>query len=84
MGASTIKTLAPNLFYFYKTKRCQNNKINVWSRVLARLHANCNEIKISMCGADCWPDHMLIVMKLNIHVQPKKRPQGTQSSKVSK
>ena len=25
----------------------------------------------SMCGADCWTDHRLIVTKLNIRVQPK-------------
>jgi len=30
----------------------------------------------SMCGADCWTDHRLIVSKLNIRIQPKRRPQG--------
>ena len=30
----------------------------------------------AMCGAECWTDHRLIVSKLNIHVQPKRRPQG--------
>ena len=26
----------------------------------------------SMCGADCWSDHRLIVTKLNVRVQPKR------------
>ena len=30
----------------------------------------------SMCGAECWTDHRLIVSKLKIHVAPKRRPQG--------
>ena len=30
----------------------------------------------SMCGADCWTDHRLLVSKLNLTVQPQKRPQG--------
>ena len=35
----------------------------------------------SMCGADCWTDHRLIVAKLNIRVQPKRRPQGMKAPK---
>ena len=35
----------------------------------------------SMCGADCWTDHRLIVNKLNIRVQPKRRPQGKKAPK---
>ena len=35
----------------------------------------------SMCGADCWTDHRLIVTKLNIRVQPKRRPQGKKAPK---
>ena len=35
----------------------------------------------SMCGADCWTDHRLIVIKLNIRVQPKRRPQGKKAPK---
>ena len=35
----------------------------------------------SMCGADCWTDHRLIVNKLNIRVQPKRRPQGKNAPK---
>ena len=30
----------------------------------------------SMCSADCWKDHRLLVSKLNLTVQPQKRPQG--------
>lgn len=35
----------------------------------------------AMCGAECWTDHRLIVSKLNLRVQPKRRPQGTKASK---
>ena len=35
----------------------------------------------SMCGADCWTDHRLIVSKLNIHIRPKRRPQGAKPPK---
>ena len=35
----------------------------------------------SMCGADCWTDHRLIVSKLNIRTQPKRRPQGAKPPK---
>ena len=29
-----------------------------------------------MCGADCWTDHRLVVSKLNLRIQPVRRPQG--------
>ena len=35
----------------------------------------------SMCGADCWTDHRLVVSKLNLSVQPPKRPQGPKAPK---
>ena len=35
----------------------------------------------SMCSADCWTDHRLIVTKLNIRVQPKRRPLGKKAPK---
>ena len=35
----------------------------------------------AMCGAECWTDHRLIVAKLNIHIQPKRRPQGAKAPK---
>ncbi|XP_014662371.1 PREDICTED: uncharacterized protein LOC106805334 [Priapulus caudatus] len=34
-----------------------------------------------MCGADCWTDHRLIISKLNICIQPKRRPQGKTTTK---
>ena len=30
----------------------------------------------TMCGADCWIDHRLVVSKLNLRIQPIRRPQG--------
>ena len=30
----------------------------------------------TMCGADCWTDHVLVVSKLNLRIQPVRRPQG--------
>ena len=35
----------------------------------------------AMCGAECWTDHRLIVAKLDFHIQPKRRPQGTKAPK---
>ena len=33
------------------------------------------------CGAECWTDHRLIVSKLKLCVQPKRRPQGAKAPK---
>ena len=30
----------------------------------------------AMLDADCWTDHCLIISKLDLHIQPKRRPQG--------
>ena len=30
----------------------------------------------TMCGADCWTDHRLVVSKLNLRIQRVRRPQG--------
>ena len=30
----------------------------------------------AMRDADCWTDHCLIISKLDLHIQPKRRPQG--------
>ena len=30
----------------------------------------------TMCNADCWTDHRLVVSKLNLRIQPARRPQG--------
>ena len=34
----------------------------------------------SMCGADCWTDHRLLVSKLNVTVQPQLHPQETKET----
>lgn len=35
----------------------------------------------TMCSAECWTDHHLIVSKLKIRIQPKRRPQGQKAPK---
>ena len=35
----------------------------------------------SMCGADCWTDHRLIVSKMKLRIFPKRRPQGKAARK---
>ena len=35
----------------------------------------------TMCGADCWTDHRLIVSKLNLRIQLARRPQGKKAPK---
>ena len=35
----------------------------------------------AMCGADCWTDHRLIISKLKLRVQPRRRPQGKTANK---
>ena len=35
----------------------------------------------TMCGADCWTDHLLVVSKLNLRNQPARRPQGKKAAK---
>ena len=30
----------------------------------------------TICGTDCWTDHRLVVSKLNLRIQPVRRPQG--------
>ena len=35
----------------------------------------------AMCGAECWTDHRLIISKLNLKMQPKKRRQGAKQQK---
>lgn len=38
----------------------------------------------AMCGAECWTDQCLIVLKLNLRIKPKILPQGTKASKRRK
>ena len=33
------------------------------------------------CGADFWADHILVVSKLNLRIQPARRPQGKKAHK---
>ena len=33
------------------------------------------------CGADCWTVHRLVVRKLNLRIQPARRPQGKKAPK---
>ena len=35
----------------------------------------------AVCGVDCWTDHRLIISKLNLHIQPRRRPQGQKVQK---
>ena len=35
----------------------------------------------SMCGAECWTDHRLLISKLNIRIQPQGRPQEKKTPK---
>ena len=50
--------------------------------VLVR-QADAGDVRVtkSMCGADCWTDHRLIVSKLKLVLQP---PKGTQGPKAPK
>ena len=35
----------------------------------------------TICGADCWTDHRLVVRKLNLRIQPVLRHQGKKAPK---
>ena len=35
----------------------------------------------TMCGAECWTDHRLVVSKLNLRIQPARRPQDKKAPK---
>ncbi|XP_071510818.1 craniofacial development protein 2-like [Diadema antillarum] len=35
----------------------------------------------AMCGAECWTDHRLLISKLSIRIQPRRRPQGKKALK---
>ena len=41
------------------------------------------DVKVTkaMCGADCWTDQRLIVSKMKLHLQSKRRPQGEKVQK---
>ena len=33
----------------------------------------------TMCDADCWTDHRLVVSNYNLRIQPARRPQGKEA-----
>ena len=35
----------------------------------------------TMCGAECWTDHRLLISKLNMQITPPRRPQGVKAPK---
>jgi hypothetical protein len=35
----------------------------------------------TMCGADCWTDHRLLISKMNLRITPPRRPQGIKAPK---
>lgn len=41
------------------------------------------DVKVTkvMCGADCWTDHRLVISKMKLCVQPRRRPQESKSKK---
>ena len=39
------------------------------------------QVTKALCGAECWTDHRLIICKLNLQIQPPRRPQGKMASK---
>ena len=41
------------------------------------------DVKVTkaMCGADCWTDHRLVLSKMKLFVQPRRRPQESKSKK---
>ena len=38
-------------------------------------------VTTSMCGADCWTDHRLIISKMKLRIIPKRHPQGRTAPK---
>ena len=35
----------------------------------------------TMCGAECWTDHRLLISKMNLRITPRRRPQGVKNPK---
>ena len=42
-----------------------------------------NDVRVtkSMCGANCWIDHRLVLSNMNLHIQAPRRPQGKKTPK---
>ena len=49
--------------------------------IAANRQAGCQSDKDYVFGADCWTDHRLVVSKLNLRIQPARRPQGKKAPK---
>ncbi|KAK6994487.1 craniofacial development protein 2 [Biomphalaria glabrata] len=65
LDASPFKTLVPHRDYVI-TRQSDRQDIRVTK---------------SCCGAECGTDHRLIITKLNIRIQPKRRPQKSKPLK---
>ncbi len=37
----------------------------------------------AVCGAECWTDHRFITSKMNLHIKPRRRPQGSKTKKIN-
>ena len=49
--------------------------------IAANRQAGCQSDKDYVFGADCWTDHRLVVSKLNLRIQPARRPHSKKSHK---
>ena len=49
--------------------------------ILRRTDRHDARVTKTMCGADCWTDHRLVVSKLNLRIQPARRPQCKKAPK---
>ena len=47
-----------------------------WHVIVQRKDRQDVRVTKTMCGADCWTDHRLVVSKLNLRIQPVWGPQG--------
>ena len=49
--------------------------------IVRRTDRQCFIVTKTLCGADCWTDHRLVVSKLNLRIQPARPPQGKTAPK---
>ena len=47
-----------------------------WLSIVRREDRQDVKVIKTMCDADCWTDHRLVISKLNLRIQPARRPQG--------
>ena len=66
-----------------KTSLMHPNSIHCISLtvIVRRKYRHDVRVKNTMCGADCWTAHSLLVNKLNLRIQPARRPQGKKAPK---